>query len=53
VELVYGVPSIRLHKALSFPGALVAFAIFTVLMLGLAMVKSRDWDKDAPWVASS
>jgi uncharacterized membrane protein len=53
VELVYGVPSIRLHKALSFPGALVAFAIFTVLMLGLAMVKSRYWDKDAPWVASS
>lgn len=50
VELVYGVPSIRLHKALSFNGALVAFALFTLLMLVLAMAKSRYWDKDAPWI---
>ena len=34
VELVYGLPSRPLHKALSFNGALVAFAIFTMVMLG-------------------
>jgi uncharacterized membrane protein len=45
VELVYGLPSIRLHKALSFEGALVACALFTVGMLGLAILKTKYWDR--------
>jgi uncharacterized membrane protein len=49
VELVYGVASLRLHKALSFDVALIAFAIFTVGMLALAMLKSRYWDNYMPW----
>ena len=51
VELVYGMASRRLHKALSFNAALIAFAIFTVGMLALAMLKSRYWDNYAPWRA--
>lgn len=47
VELVYGLPSRPLHKALSFEGALVAFALFTVGMLVLAMLKTRYWDRVA------
>ena len=38
-----------LHKALSFNGALVAFALFTLGMLALAMFKSRYWDHETPW----
>jgi uncharacterized membrane protein len=53
VELVYGLPSRRLHKALSFEGALVAFAVFTVVMLGVTMLKSKYWDGDAPWQGSA
>lgn len=53
VELVYGLPSRRLHKALSFEGALVAFAIFTVVMLGLTMLKTRYWDRETPWRATA
>ena len=49
VELVYGLASRRLHKALSFNAALIAFAIFTVGMLALAMLKSRYWDNYTPW----
>ena len=49
VELVYGLASRPLHKALSFNAALIAFAIFTVGMLALAMVKSRYWDNETPW----
>lgn len=49
VELAYGLPSRALHKALSFEGALVACAIFTLLMLGLAMLKTKYWDGETPW----
>ncbi len=49
VELVYGLPSRPLHKALSFEGALVAFALFSIGMLALAMVKTRYWDHETPW----
>jgi uncharacterized membrane protein len=48
VELVYGVFSRPLHKRLSFEMAIVAFVLFTGLMLGLAMLKSKYWDRHAP-----
>ena len=51
VELVYGVFSRPLHKRLSFEMAIVAFVLFTGLMLGLAMLKSKYWDRHAPWAA--
>lgn len=51
VELVYGVVSRPLHKRLSFEMAIVAFVLFTGLMLGLAMLKSKYWDNHAPWAA--
>lgn len=41
VELVYGVVSRVLHRSLSFPAALVAFAVFTLLMLALVKGKER------------
>ncbi len=49
VELAYGLPSRPLHKALSFHGAVLACAIFTLGMLALAMAKSRYWDHETPW----
>lgn len=52
VELVYGVFSRPLHKRLSFELAIVADVVFTVLMLGLAMLKVRYWDGAAPWRAA-
>lgn len=51
VELVYGVVSRPLHKRLSLEMAIVAFAVFTGLMLGLAMLKSKYWDRHTPWAA--
>ena len=53
VELVYGQATRPLHKALSFNGAVIAFAIFTLGMLALAMLKSRYWDHEAPWRSST
>jgi uncharacterized membrane protein len=53
VELAYGLPSRPLHKALSFNGALVAFAVFMAGMVALAMVKSKYWDHETPWHRSS
>ncbi len=41
VELVYGVPSLPLHKNLSLEHAIIALAIFTLLMFALAMLKTR------------
>lgn len=49
VELVYGVFSRPLHKRLSFEMAIAADVVFSVLMLGLAMLKVRYWDGAAPW----
>jgi len=49
VELVYGRFSRPLHKALTFPRALVAFAGFSLLMFALAMVKNRAVDQWKNW----
>ena len=49
VELAYGLPSKPLHKAVSFEGALVACALFTLGMLLLAMAKTKLWDRQTPW----
>jgi hypothetical protein len=46
VEIVYGVASAPLHQRLSIPQALAAFALFSLLMFGLVVVK--DWLK-ARW----
>ena len=51
VELVYGVFSRPLHHRLSLEGSLVAFVVFSVLMLGLAMLKVKYWDRNEPWNA--
>jgi fucose 4-O-acetylase-like acetyltransferase len=41
VELVYGLISLRLHKALTFPQALAALAAFSFLMLLASIAKDR------------
>lgn len=46
VELAYGIFSRPLHKRLSFEGALLASAVFMVLLLGASVAKSRLWDKE-------
>jgi hypothetical protein len=62
VELVYGVFSQPLHRNLSFPSAVLAFAGFSLLMFALAMVKNRavaqwkEWRRarrDAPELAAN
>jgi len=45
VELVYGVFSKPLHQAMSLPQALASCAAFTLLMLAIAMLKTRYWDR--------
>ncbi len=52
VELVYGIFSRPLHKRLSLDGALVAFALFTLVMLAIAMLKTKYWDRQEPWRAT-
>jgi uncharacterized membrane protein len=41
VELVYGIFSSPLHRNLSFPAAVTAFASFSLVMFALAMAKNR------------
>ena len=41
VEMVYGVVSTPLHRQLTFPQALVAFAAFTAFLFGLVKLKDR------------
>jgi len=41
VEVVYGFPTYPLRHELSIAGVLVAYAVFTLLMLGLAMLWQR------------
>jgi len=41
VEMVYGVPSLFLHRRLSFPQALVAFGLFSLFLFWLVKVKDR------------
>jgi uncharacterized membrane protein len=49
VELVYGVISLSLHRALTFEAALVGFVLFTVFMFLMAGAKARvvAWWKGA------
>jgi uncharacterized membrane protein len=49
VEMVYGLISLRMHKALSLPAAWGAFALFTLLMFACSLAKDRvtAW-KDRP-----
>ncbi len=51
VELVYGIFSRPLHKRLSFEGALLGFVVFTLVMLAIAMLKTKYWDRQEPWNA--
>jgi uncharacterized membrane protein len=41
VEMVYGFISYPLHRNLSLPGAIVAFALFALAMFGLSVLKTR------------
>jgi uncharacterized membrane protein len=41
VEMVYGVVSTPLHRQLTFPQALAAFAAFSVFLFGLVKLKER------------
>jgi uncharacterized membrane protein len=41
VELVYGLVSLPLHRALSLPQAVLALVIFTAVMLGCSVAKER------------
>jgi len=41
VEVVYGFPTVAIRHAFSIREALIAYALFTLLMLGLAMLWQR------------
>jgi uncharacterized membrane protein len=41
VEMVYGILSYPLHRALTLPQVLVAFVLFTLAMYGLSILKTR------------
>jgi uncharacterized membrane protein len=41
VEMVYGILTIPIHRRLTFGEALVAFALFSLLMFGLVRLKNR------------
>jgi hypothetical protein len=41
VEMVYGLISLPLHKALTLPQSLLLFAVFSVFMLGCSIAKER------------
>lgn len=41
VELAYGIFSYPIHRRLTIEGALAAFALFTALMLGASVLKTR------------
>jgi uncharacterized membrane protein len=53
VELVYGMFSEPLHKNLSFPKAVAAFAGFSVFMFGLAMMKNAAVARWKQWRAAA
>jgi uncharacterized membrane protein len=48
VEMVYGILSYPLHRNLSLPAAVVAFALFTLAMFGLSMLKTRLVNRVSP-----
>jgi uncharacterized membrane protein len=41
VEMVYGLPSVAIHRRLTFASALVAFVLFSVFLFGLVRLKTR------------
>lgn len=43
VEMVYGSPSAPIHKALPFPGAVLAFLALSVFLFGLVKVRDAVW----------
>ena len=45
VEMVYGLISVRIHKTLTLPQALVAFILFCAFMLFCSIAKDRvvEW----------
>ncbi len=53
VEMVYGLLSLPLHKALTFGSAWVALGVFTVLMLICSVAKDRfvGWWRTTPRAA--
>jgi uncharacterized membrane protein len=53
VELVYGVASEPLHGNLPFRSAVAAFAVFSVAMFGLAMLKNAGVARWKKWRAAS
>jgi uncharacterized membrane protein len=48
VEMVYGILSYPLHRNLSLPAAVVAFALFALAMFGLSMLKTRLVNRVSP-----
>jgi uncharacterized membrane protein len=46
VEMVYGVVSTPLHRSLTFPQALLAFALFSLFLFGLVKLKERFSKRD-------
>ena len=41
VELVYGVPTMWIHRRLTFEQALAGFVVVTAVMYGLVLLKAR------------
>ena len=41
VEMVYGLPSLAIHRRLTFDGALVAFVLFVLFLFGLVRLKAH------------
>jgi uncharacterized membrane protein len=52
VEMVYGILSYPLHRNLSLPAAVVAFALFTLAMFGLSVMKTRLVNRVSPGAKS-
>jgi uncharacterized membrane protein len=52
VEMVYGVASEPLHANLPFPAAVAAFAVFSVAMFGLALLKNAAVARWKQWRAA-
>lgn len=48
VEMVYGIPSMAIHKQLTLEQALPAFAALTLLLFGL--VRMKEWLLAEAWV---
>lgn len=53
VELVYGVATESLHRALTFNEAVAAFVVFTLTMFGMVLVKNAAVTRWKAWRASA